>query len=369
MPLPTNNKGAECGSPCSSKGIPILTLRGRFSPSHRAHPQPRRGVTAVGDSRGAPHRGWERRRDGARRGTALQAAPSLYLRGTPSERPRRGSRTPRIAAGARGSPATRPAALTCLRDNAEPQPEGQRANSLHLRGCGRFGAVRSAPRPSCAPGAPQLRRRAAAGGEGAPGPLPFPRAARRPPPNPAGRRAGTGRGGAVRGGRRGGGGGCTCGSGQRRGMAAVGIATSSRPTRSSASPRVCLPATGVHTLRVDAHGSYLPACLCAPWKLTPAHVRSCTPRGHTCVHTRTAVPLGITDHPPAGHPHAPAAAVLLSAPTRTHKHVQQTLPLAVHPNPRASHTLHSFCSFSQTHLSHPGAQRVDGSSSGMAAGC
>lgn len=62
----------------------------------------------------------------------------------------------------------------------------------------RCGAVRSAPRPSCAPGAPQLRRRAAAGGEGAPGPLPFPRAARRPPPNPAGRRAGTGRGGAGR---------------------------------------------------------------------------------------------------------------------------------------------------------------------------
>lgn len=60
-------------------------------------------------------------------------------------------------------------ALTCLRDNAEPEPEGQRANSLHLRGCGqvravrggaeRCGAVRSAPRPSSAPAAPQLRRR------------------------------------------------------------------------------------------------------------------------------------------------------------------------------------------------------------------
>lgn len=210
MPLPTNNKGAECGSPCSSKGIPILTLRGRFSLSHRAHPQPRRGVTAVGDSRGAPHRGWERRRDGARRGTALQAAPSLYLRGTPSERPRRGSRTPRIAAGARGSPATRPAALTCLRDNAEPQPEGQRANSLHLRGCGRFGTVRSgAERPApelCSRRSPAAATRGGGRG-GSTGTASF--SSGRPPPSAEPRGAsggyGAGRGGTGRAaGRRGG---------------------------------------------------------------------------------------------------------------------------------------------------------------------
>lgn len=270
--------------------------------------------------------------------------------GQPRNAPRSAHLPPRqCRATARGaacklssSPGLR--AVRCGAERPAPELCSRRSPAAATRGGGRGGSTGTASFSSGRP-PPSAEPRGASGGYGA------------------------GRGGAVRGGRRGGGGGCTCGSGQRRGMAAVGISTSSRPTRSSASPRVCLPATGVHTLRVDAHGSYLPACLCAPWKLTPAHVRSCTPRGHTCVHARTAVPLGITDHPPAGHPHAPAAAVLLSAPTRTHKHVQQTLPLAVHPNPRASHTLHSFCSFSQTHLSHPGAQRVDGSSSGMAAGC
>ena len=207
MPLPTDNEGAERGSPCSRKGIPTVTLRGHFLPSHRAHPRSRRGVTAVGDSRGA-HRGGEQRRDGAGRGTALRAVPPRISAGRLGTAPL-GQPHPPHNRRCPGQPRSAPRSAHLPPRQCRATARGaacKLSSSPGLRAV-RCGAVRSAPRPSSAPGAPQLRRRAAAGREGAPGPLPFPRAARRPPPNPAGRRAGTGRGGAVRGGQRGGRGG------------------------------------------------------------------------------------------------------------------------------------------------------------------